>query len=348
MRSHWGPQIGRYERASLVVACLGLGFGGCVQIEPLRPPPTEPVEPLSPTASAERYAALCAGCHGEVGEGGLGPRLIDLDTPHAALTVYIDQQMPQRSPEACEGPCAAGVAEHILTRFTAEALRCDGPEPGARRLRRLNRRELERSVRDLLDLTEEMLSVPPRRRARRRPFATRRGLAVASVHVAGTFNDWDPSAWPLDRDEDDFVLTRALPVGVHEYKFVIDGSAWVADPDNPRTADDSFGGFNSVVEVTCDASEVEVDPPATSVAIIDALPNDPRPEGFLFDTSATAPTVTEVHLDELMRAAARASDVLGEDGRRTLSACSGAPRDACLDAFVTGRLRAVWAAWPGA
>jgi len=38
-----------------------------------------------------------------------------------------------------------------------------------------------------------------------------------------------------------------------EYKFVLDGTNWVTDPNNPTQVDDGFGGLNSYLDgVTCD------------------------------------------------------------------------------------------------
>jgi 1,4-alpha-glucan branching enzyme len=72
-----------------------------------------------------------------------------------------------------------------------------------------------------------------------------------SVTVAGTFNQWDQNAAPLIPAGTDGVWTTtlALPVGQHQYAFVVDGRRWVADPAAPGV-DDGFGRRNSVVAVT--------------------------------------------------------------------------------------------------
>jgi len=71
------------------------------------------------------------------------------------------------------------------------------------------------------------------------------------VTVAGTFNQWDQTAAPLVPAGTDGVWTTtlALPVGQHQYAFVVDGRRWVADPAAPAV-DDGFGRRNSVVAVT--------------------------------------------------------------------------------------------------
>lgn len=71
------------------------------------------------------------------------------------------------------------------------------------------------------------------------------------VTVAGTFNQWDQNAAPLIAAGTDgvWMTTLALPVGQHQYAFVVDGQRWVADPAAPAM-DDGFGRRNSVVSVT--------------------------------------------------------------------------------------------------
>ena len=71
------------------------------------------------------------------------------------------------------------------------------------------------------------------------------------VSVAGTFNRWDRDAAPLVRQGATGIWTTtvALPVGQHQYAFVVDGARWVVDPAAPAV-DDGFGRRNSVVAVT--------------------------------------------------------------------------------------------------
>ena len=41
-------------------------------------------------------------------------------------------------------------------------------------------------------------------------------------------------------------LSYGFARGTYQYKFVVDGSMWIADPGNPMSVDDGFGGKNSV------------------------------------------------------------------------------------------------------
>ena len=71
-----------------------------------------------------------------------------------------------------------------------------------------------------------------------------------TVTVAGEFNKWDMDANPLRRDRQGvWKTTLRLQPGTYQYKFVIDGEEWRADPLNPHTTPDSHGAFNSVRDV---------------------------------------------------------------------------------------------------
>jgi hypothetical protein len=77
------------------------------------------------------------------------------------------------------------------------------------------------------------------------------------VAVAGTFNQWDRSAAllvPAGRSGV-WTTTLALPVGQHQYAFVVDGARWVVDPAAPAV-DDGFGRRNSLVAVTAPGARV--------------------------------------------------------------------------------------------
>jgi len=75
-----------------------------------------------------------------------------------------------------------------------------------------------------------------------------------SVAIAGSFNNWSKTADQLGFDEREGVweIVIPLPPGEYEYKFVIDGKEWIADPGNPEVTEDGFGGYNSVIEVERD------------------------------------------------------------------------------------------------
>jgi hypothetical protein len=79
-------------------------------------------------------------------------------------------------------------------------------------------------------------------------FRYRAPAGTNAVYLAGTFNDWKPTALKMDGPDADgqFATKLALASGKYEYKFVIDGTRWRHDPGNPRQV-----GFynNSLIEV---------------------------------------------------------------------------------------------------
>jgi len=80
-----------------------------------------------------------------------------------------------------------------------------------------------------------------------------------SVNLAGDFNAWcgadvpgpiDTTVDPMQQD-DDWVwsIEKDMAAGTYEYKFVIDGTIYIQDPGNDRTAPNPHGSFNSLFTV---------------------------------------------------------------------------------------------------
>lgn len=70
------------------------------------------------------------------------------------------------------------------------------------------------------------------------------------VHVAGSFNDWQPAASPLEQATDGtWVVRLTLERGRYEYMFVVDGKTWVPDPTASLTIPDEFGRVNAILDV---------------------------------------------------------------------------------------------------
>ena len=69
------------------------------------------------------------------------------------------------------------------------------------------------------------------------------------VCIAGSFNEWHPSATPMIRlDDGKWAKELALPRGRYEYRFVVDG-VWVDDPAATELIPNSFGTANAVLVV---------------------------------------------------------------------------------------------------
>ncbi|TPW15300.1 MAG: hypothetical protein FD129_921, partial [bacterium] len=58
-------------------------------------------------------------------------------------------------------------------------------------------------------------------------------MGTRSVHLAGEFNGWSATAWPMSDADGDLVWTLTTPLETgrsYQYKYVVDGTEWVTDP----------------------------------------------------------------------------------------------------------------------
>ena len=70
-----------------------------------------------------------------------------------------------------------------------------------------------------------------------------------AVFVAGQFNNWDPTATPMKKnDAGIWSATVTLEPGKQPYKFIVDGD-WRLDPKNPDFEADGSGNMNSIKTV---------------------------------------------------------------------------------------------------
>ncbi|MBC8425479.1 hypothetical protein H8E07_15270 [bacterium] len=147
-------------------------------------------------------------------------------------------------------------------------------------------------------------------------FAYAAGTSAANVFLAGTFNDWNDSKQRMtDADGDGvFETTLLLQPGSYQYKFVVDGS-WHHDPENPDTAEDGFGGSNSLLEVDDSFEAVRIERGDGRIFTDDLEP--------IFDYSTCNPlSMTEIeitaraHLDDVESVSLRYS--VGGGGYRSV------------------------------
>ncbi|HYC28359.1 MAG TPA: glycogen-binding domain-containing protein, partial [Chitinophagaceae bacterium] len=66
------------------------------------------------------------------------------------------------------------------------------------------------------------------------------------VYLAGDFNHWDPKAYAMKREGDEWVFPVHLSTGKHLYKFVVDGE-WIIDPHNKLWEQNEHHTGNSVI-----------------------------------------------------------------------------------------------------
>lgn len=93
--------------------------------------------------------------------------------------------------------------------------------------------------------------------------------SASSVWISGSFLADGAGVWPTSPGEGALVLENdgagrwsiehlVEPVGRHTYKIIVDGTRWIADPGNPVSEPDGFGGQNSVID-PCGASCGDLD-----------------------------------------------------------------------------------------
>lgn len=310
--------------------------------------PDEPYD-YANSPGAARYQAMCEVCHGETGEGGLGPALRDTTASRASLRETIATTMPANNPGQCDGACADEIAEFIRDGLTTQALRCDAvPPPGPRRLRLLARREYRAAVRAVFGENAPAMTCSRPTDCAFRDACTSgtcapsacdaqtfvfdpQGRTLASVHVAGTFNEWAGTlaagglALTYSSSTGQWSGTFDIGEGMHQYKLVLDEREWITDPRAPATVPDGFGGRNAAIKLACDAIG------GGSVA---ELPADGRPAGFPFDSDADSALVTSAHVDAYLATAEQIADDAA--ARRTaLHPCDWQSQTpSCARAFV--------------
>jgi len=72
-----------------------------------------------------------------------------------------------------------------------------------------------------------------------------------SVAIAGNFNGWSSTAYPMSRSSDNGVwsIIIPLPPGEHLFMYVVNGEEWVQPPFADDFIDDGFGQTNGMVIV---------------------------------------------------------------------------------------------------
>jgi hypothetical protein len=68
------------------------------------------------------------------------------------------------------------------------------------------------------------------------------------IYLAGDFNNWNPTAFLMKRQGDEWVFTVNLSRGKQRYKFVVDGN-WVLDPGNKLWEQNEHNTGNSIIWV---------------------------------------------------------------------------------------------------
>lgn len=305
---------------------------------------------------AQIYDRRCASCHGLFAEGlPPNPALDRWTRGKPEMVLAISTRMPPTAPGSCGADCAGKVADHILERLQrtttpTSAAPCEAPAKWPRQLRLLSAEEYAATVRDLFSAegvscqddgecsvssqscTNHQCTADP---CTRRTFLyAPSGGQPRSVVLAGSFNNWAGTvamgAWPLTPLGNRWVLKRELPAGRYEYKFVVDGTQWIADPGNPNRVNDGFGGQNSVLEFSCGTGGAGND--LDLAELVRRFPPENRPRGFGFDDHAIARVMSPRLMDAQIEAAKLIAGHYA--GRSEWLACNRAQTSDCATAFA--------------
>ena len=76
-------------------------------------------------------------------------------------------------------------------------------------------------------------------------FFLRNNLSASRVMLAGSFNNWQPTALPMTKTDSGWIANVNLDAGKYWYKFIVDGN-WMTDNDNIVRENDGMGNINSV------------------------------------------------------------------------------------------------------
>jgi hypothetical protein len=104
--------------------------------------------------------------------------------------------------------------------------------------------------------------------------------SASSVHIAGSFNDWPATVsaggYALSPNGNNgWSATVSVAPGRHEYKLVVNETDWIADPLNPDTSLDGFGGSNSALNAECARGGDRLTPPSLPSTWLSSLQSPP-------------------------------------------------------------------------
>lgn len=79
-------------------------------------------------------------------------------------------------------------------------------------------------------------------------FSLSNGDTVKEASVVGEFNDWDASKNPMNKVKGIWKTTVEVEQGrEYQYRYVVNGSEWMNDPEADKYVPNNIDGDNSVV-----------------------------------------------------------------------------------------------------
>ncbi len=71
-----------------------------------------------------------------------------------------------------------------------------------------------------------------------------------TVHLVGSFDDWDTNAHPMKRLKDGRFMARRIfePDFSHEYRYLVNGETWINEEEADNYVPNIHGSYNCVVK----------------------------------------------------------------------------------------------------
>ena len=82
--------------------------------------------------------------------------------------------------------------------------------------------------------------------------------SATSVAVAGSFNSWSSTASKMTKSGSTFTYTTTLSEGIHQYKFVVNGSTWITDPANSNISSPDGNSVLIIGDQTANTQEGKI------------------------------------------------------------------------------------------
>lgn len=90
----------------------------------------------------------------------------------------------------------------------------------------------------------------PKRTICKVTFSVPKDKVADGVSVVGDFNDWDPTANPLEENGETYKTTlRLKPKKTYQFRYFVNGEFYENDEEADSYAPNEFGTENSVLEI---------------------------------------------------------------------------------------------------
>lgn len=76
---------------------------------------------------------------------------------------------------------------------------------------------------------------------------------ITNVAITGDFNNWKQGGLPMVYEGGVWKITLKLDYGIYQYKYILNGTENVPDPNAEAYSPDGRGGRNSIVEVVAES-----------------------------------------------------------------------------------------------